>query len=169
MTLDEYQKLALTTAGPDCKGSKVYSMGGVGGEAGEYIDVVKKHLFHGISEEKSREEALKELGDLLWGVAQAADAWGFTLEDVADRNLSKLRARYPNGFSTAASQARVDQHTQALPAANHYCDSLSPCIEHGCNSRSCFCACPVSVGADCWKENPCRAHGCASDDCRCPV
>lgn len=109
MKLNEYQEKALRTAGPTCRGSRVYSMGGVGGEAGEYIDVVKKHLFHGVSEEVSKEKALKELGDVLWGIAQAADSWDLTLEQVATVNLNKLQARYPQGFSPEASQRRTDE------------------------------------------------------------
>jgi len=101
-TLNEYQTAALRTAGPN-RLSLAYSMGGVGGEAGEYIDVVKKHLFHGVSLEKSKTNALNELGDLLWGIAQAADAWGFNLEAVANANINKLLLRYPNGFDTKAA------------------------------------------------------------------
>lgn len=108
MKFDDYQQEALRTAGPKCRGSLAYSMGGVGGEAGEYVDVVKKHLFHDKPHDVSRDQALKELGDLLWGIAQAADAWGLSLSDVATVNIQKLRARYPDGFSAAASAARLD-------------------------------------------------------------
>jgi NTP pyrophosphatase (non-canonical NTP hydrolase) len=108
MTLDEYQEQALKTAGDDIRGSIVYSMAGVGGEAGEYLDVVKKHVFHKHPFESCREKALKELGDVLWGLAQAAGAWGLTLNEVAETNVAKLRARYPNGFSPEASINRKD-------------------------------------------------------------
>ncbi len=97
-TFNDYQVEALKTAGPEVKGSLPYSMGGIGGEAGEYIDVVKKHLFHGRTYLESRNAAFKELGDVLWGIAQAADAWGFKLEEVAMANIEKLKARYPGGF-----------------------------------------------------------------------
>lgn len=98
----------MRTAGLS-RGSLAYSMGGVGGEAGEYIDVVKKFLFHSRPEEESREKARLELGDLLWGIAQAADAWGFTLSEIAAGNVDKLRARYPAGFTVAAAAAKADE------------------------------------------------------------
>lgn len=108
-TLNEYQAAALRTAGSN-RGSITYSMGGVGGEAGEYIDVVKKYLFHGnLSTDEAKSKAKKELGDLLWGVAQAADAWGFTLEEVAAENIAKLLVRYPTGFTPEAARARLDE------------------------------------------------------------
>ncbi len=109
MDFDYFQEQALRTAGSRCKGSLAYSMGGVGGEAGEYVDVVKKHLFHDVPYSESREKALKELGDVLWGIAQAADAWGFSLDHVAWQNIAKLRARYPNGWSAEAAAAKADE------------------------------------------------------------
>lgn len=33
---------------------------------------------------------------------------GYTLEDIAQMNISKLTTRYPDGFSREASQKRVD-------------------------------------------------------------
>lgn len=169
MDFQEYQEKALRTAGPECRGNLAYSMGGVGGEAGEYVDVVKKHLWHGVSEEDSRDKALKELGDLLWGVAQAADAWGLSLEEVAGYNLAKLAARYPNGFTTEASKARVDTQPEvtrwADPAVAYErvfnepmplvtrdacagedggCPISTPCVMHVCRPSVCFC--PGAVG-----------------------
>lgn len=114
-TLNDYQTAALRTAGPN-RGNLAYSMGGVGGESGEYVDVVKKHLFHGKPYDVSRVNALKELGDLQWGIAQAADAWGFTLEEVAAANISKLTQRYPRGFTTEAAAARADEVPFADPS-----------------------------------------------------
>lgn len=109
MNLNDYQAEALRTAGPTVRGDLAYSMGGVGGEAGEYLDVVKKHLWHGKDHDASRQQALKELGDLLWGIAQAADAWGWTLDEVARANVVKLRLRYPAGFTPAAAAAKADE------------------------------------------------------------
>ena len=112
MTFDEYQRLALRTAGGKIRGSLAYSMGGIGGEAGEYVDVVKKHLFHDKPYAESREKALKEIGDTMWGCAQAADAWGASLEEVAQANIEKLRQRYPEGFSAEAARNRADEVTK---------------------------------------------------------
>lgn len=77
---------------------------GIGGEAGEVQDLVKKHLGHGHPLDK--EKLVKELGDVLWYVAAIADQAGVSLEMVAQVNVEKLRKRYPNGFSSEASLNR---------------------------------------------------------------
>ena len=69
---------------------------GLCGEAGEFIELVKKHLFHG--KDLDRDLAAKELGDVLWYLAVAADAIGFSLDKIATWNVAKLVARYPDGF-----------------------------------------------------------------------
>lgn len=122
MLLDEYQKLAMRTNGtpnvPVWMVNERVSLDGVThqllnavfglvGEAGELSEDVKHALFHGRAFD--RENAIKELGDLLWYVAQGADALGVSLEEVARRNVEKLKARYPEGFSSLASAARADE------------------------------------------------------------
>jgi NTP pyrophosphatase (non-canonical NTP hydrolase) len=77
---------------------------GLAGESGEYADLIKKHLFH--SHALDREKARKELSDVLWYVAVAAHQLGFTLSSVAQANVDKLRARYPDGFDPLRSQNR---------------------------------------------------------------
>lgn len=101
--LNEYQKKALATAGehgetelaPEDK-RLLYAALACAGEAGEVVEAVKKQLFHG----KPRDPAkiADELGDLLWGVAYAAAQAGYTLEQIANLNVHKLAARYPEGF-----------------------------------------------------------------------
>jgi NTP pyrophosphatase (non-canonical NTP hydrolase) len=80
---------------------------GLGGEAGEVLDLLKKTLGHG--QPLDLEKVKKELGDVLWYVAAIATLLGLELDAVAEANLAKLRARYPNGFSEAASVERVDE------------------------------------------------------------
>lgn len=84
---------------------------GLCGEAGEAGEAVKKHLFHG--HDLDVPKLRKELGDVLWYVATLATTAGLSLEDVADANIAKLSARYPDGFSTEASIARVDAQAGA--------------------------------------------------------
>lgn len=111
LTLDEYQRLALRTAGsfPTVEEAlKCWALG-VAGEGGEFADGVKKALYHGVGLEPSRIKLAKELGDGLWYYAAAAHALGFTLEEIAQMNVAKLRERYPDGFSNEASAARVDE------------------------------------------------------------
>lgn len=99
MTLDDYQIEAMRTCPNDPK--MVMPALGLCGEAGEYADIVKKHLYHGHA--LDRDKAIKELGDVLWYVAVAARSLGSSLEYVAEVNVAKLRARYPGGFSPLRS------------------------------------------------------------------
>lgn len=79
---------------------------GIAGEVGEVADLVKKSLFHG--HKIDQESIKKELGDVLWYMAQLARLAGITLEDVAVANIEKLKERYPDGFSVEASINRKD-------------------------------------------------------------
>lgn len=55
------------------------------------------------------ESALRlEIGDVLWGIAELCDVYGWSMEDIAVANIQKLRTRYPHSFSAEASMARVD-------------------------------------------------------------
>ena len=101
MTLDEYQKQALTTAqhDPDPLMAKTIWAMGVAGEAGEVVEKLKKIVaYHnGNITHEAREELAKELGDVLWYIAVFADALGLTLEEVMQRNVAKLRSRKSRG------------------------------------------------------------------------
>ena len=108
MTINEYQKLALTTLNPELSQKDVLINGVMGlcGEAGEAIDIVKKHLHQGHA--LDREKLIKELGDIAWYLAETAAALDISLEDVLARNIEKLRSRYPEGFSTERSVNREE-------------------------------------------------------------
>ncbi len=108
MTINEYQKLAMTTLNPALSEKDVLINGVMGlcGESGEAIDIVKKHLAQG--HELDREHLIKELGDIAWYLAEVAYVLGVPLEEVLQRNIDKLRARYPEGFDTERSLARKD-------------------------------------------------------------
>jgi len=103
MTLNEYQKLAQRTS-PD--GHDKLLMGAIGmcGEAGEFIDIVKKVRFQGHLLDTRK--LIEELGDVLFYCAEAAVGLGITLEEAAQRNIEKLRRRYPDGFSVSQSMNR---------------------------------------------------------------
>ena len=49
----------------------------------------------------------KEVGDLLWFIAEYCTANGWLLEDVMQMNIDKLKARYPEGFDPEKSQNRA--------------------------------------------------------------
>ena len=103
MEINEYQKLAMVTLNRelDEKEMLTNSVMGLCGESGEACDLVKKHLFHG--HELDRESLIKELGDVAWYLAEGAEALGIPLEEVFERNIEKLRRRYPEGFSSEKS------------------------------------------------------------------
>jgi NTP pyrophosphatase (non-canonical NTP hydrolase) len=113
MDANEYQRLAGRTLidRPDFAISDddlmlVWNALGLVGEAGEVADLLKKGIFHqhGINLPK----VAKELGDVLWYVAALCTRLGLTLNEVMSLNIAKLRERYPDGYSPAASVARVD-------------------------------------------------------------
>jgi NTP pyrophosphatase (non-canonical NTP hydrolase) len=103
MTFEEYQELAMRTANLDKAGMSNVALG-LCGEAGEVADIVKKWMFqdHPLDYAKLREE----LGDVMWYLALACELMDVSLADIAAMNITKLKARYPNGFSAEASVNR---------------------------------------------------------------
>lgn len=79
---------------------------GLCGESGECIDLVKKFLFQG--HELDRDKLAEELGDVAWYLAATAHAIGYSLEDVFQKNIDKLRRRYPDGFTEEKSIHREE-------------------------------------------------------------
>ena len=108
MTINEYQKLAMTTLNPALNKKDVLINGVMGlcGEAGEAIDLVKKHLAQG--HPLDREKLIGELGDIAWYLAETATVLEVDLETVLARNIEKLKRRYPEGFATERSLDRKD-------------------------------------------------------------
>lgn len=109
MTINEYQKEALRTeSGMHHNGDKVdrllNGLMGLNGEAGEAIDLLKKHFYQG--HELDEKHIAKELGDVAWYIAISADAIGYDLETILQMNVDKLRKRYPNGFEDSKSKNR---------------------------------------------------------------
>ncbi|ARC28132.1 MULTISPECIES: nucleoside triphosphate pyrophosphohydrolase family protein [Bacillus cereus group] len=117
--LDQYQEGALRTwnTNNDFGGRVLNAALGLTGEAGEVADIVKRAIFHGHGfnpahcpgeEEGNTHKIALELGDILYYIAIMSHEIGYTLEDIAQMNISKLATRYPEGFSREASQKRVD-------------------------------------------------------------
>ena len=108
MTINEYQKLAMTTLNPELRPKDVLINGVMGlcGESGEAIDIVKKWLAQG--HDLDREKLAKELGDICWYLAETATALDLSLEDIMTANIEKLKQRYPEGFDTARSINRTE-------------------------------------------------------------
>ena len=117
MTFDEYQAIANATSGMRDKrdidtrilggpsfGDFVnfvrvdHGAAGCASEAGEIAEHVKHVRFHGTA--LDREHLIKEAGDALWYLAELAIGLGTTLEKIAERNVEKLKRRYPEGHFT---------------------------------------------------------------------
>ena len=97
MNLDEYQERAGETAiYPD---GLNYPILGLAGEAGELCNKYKKILRDkgGEADINDMDELAKELGDVLWYVAQIATELDTDLETIARRNLMKLAGRKARG------------------------------------------------------------------------
>lgn len=109
MRFDDYQNDSLQTSAYYEDRTLALAIFGLGvaGEAGEVSELIKKQVGHG--HPADRDKVAKELGDVLWYVAAIATEYGLSLGEVARLNIEKLRARYPEGFSTQASLARVDE------------------------------------------------------------
>ena len=104
MTFNEYQAYAARTSGcaPDRK--ILNGVMGLNGEAGECIDIVKKHIMQG--HPLDREKLIDELSDVLWYCAELASGLEISLDEAAAHNVEKLKKRYPDGFETKRSLER---------------------------------------------------------------
>ena len=107
MNLNDYQDATERTQfrGLDFNGTLAVLTLGIGGESGEVQDLIKKALGHGAV--LSLDRVAEELGDLLWYVARLAAHLNLSLDVIAEKNLAKLQARYPNGFEKVAGVKTV--------------------------------------------------------------
>lgn len=98
MTLNDYQKEALSTAVYGSGSKIIYPTLGLAGEAGEVADKVKKVLRDndGNFDEWRKIQIAAEIGDVLWYIAALTNDLGYTLEDIAKLNLGKLKSRREN-------------------------------------------------------------------------
>lgn len=83
---------------------------GMSAEAGEFTEVVKKIVFQG---KEPTEENLfhlkRELGDIIWYVAQACMGLDVSFNEIVEMNVEKLQARYPGGsFDVHYSENRAE-------------------------------------------------------------
>ena len=96
MTFEEYQRQSRKTANyPSIGQIYVYPTLGLTGQSGEVAEKVKK-IFRddgGVLTPERREEIKKELGDVLWYVAQLCTDMNLSMDEVAWFNLQKLFSR----------------------------------------------------------------------------
>lgn len=107
MTLNEYQRLAARTINPRLTEAEIeqHALYGLASEAGEVLGLWQKQLQ---GHEIDDMHFLKEVGDVLWMIAELLTVDGHTLGEAAQMNIDKLKARYPDGFDTEHSIHRRD-------------------------------------------------------------
>lgn len=108
MTGNEYQKLAMRTCSipyDQREDMLRHAVFGLASEAGEVAGILQKE-YQG--HEFNKEHMKKELGDCLWMIAEACQALDLGMDDVMQTNIDKLKARFPEGFSTEKSINRKE-------------------------------------------------------------
>ena len=115
MTLDEYQKQAMTTElmerAKELNANDPAFMAkllGLVGEAGEVAEKFKKIVRDkdGVVSEEDKKEIIKELGDVLWYISAMANYLDVSLDEVARMNLDKLFSRQNRGTSRGSGDNR---------------------------------------------------------------
>lgn len=111
MTTESYQEQAmLFRSDIQCNGEQsdmLYAALGLTGEAGEFAELIKKHVFQ--TKPLDKEHAKRELGDICWYLALACSTLGISIDDVLQANIEKLVARYPNlSFSVEHANNRAE-------------------------------------------------------------
>ena len=83
---------------------------GICAEGGEFTEVVKKIVFQGKPVNEDNIFHMKrELGDIMWYVAQACMALDTDFNEIIEMNVDKLKSRYPGGeFDVHYSENRKD-------------------------------------------------------------
>jgi len=109
MKFNEYQKLARQTAIYAGAGKNfVYPALGLCGESGEVAEKIKKIIRDkdNVVDGKCRADLEKELGDVLWYVANLAAELELDLENIAQKNIAKLRSRKERGVLHGSGDER---------------------------------------------------------------
>ncbi len=108
MDLADYQRRSRRTAEYPREAWLAYPALGLAGEAGEVAEHAKKAIRDdgGEVSDERRAAMAKELGDVLWYVAQLASELGLDLDAVAQANLDKLLSRQRRGVLSGSGDDR---------------------------------------------------------------
>ena len=106
--MNNYQKAATRTIKKDLSTGHLIQEAALGmtAEAGEVANHIRKICYQGHSLDSKY--IIKELGDVLWYIAEMCTALNISLEEVATTNIDKLKKRYPNGFRVEDSINRKE-------------------------------------------------------------
>ncbi len=109
MKFDEYQDQSGKTAiYPDRGKNFIYPALGLAGETGEVAEKIKKVIRDkgGVVDDITRQALQKELGDVLWYVAQLCTELDLSMSDVAEKNIEKLLSRQKRGQLSGEGDTR---------------------------------------------------------------
>jgi len=109
MDFIEYQNKAKSTAIYPLEYVIIYPTLGLCGESGEVAEKIKKWLRDGggsVLPEEKLELLKKELGDVLWYLANLADDLGLSLQEIAELNIAKLVDRKNRGVLQGSGDNR---------------------------------------------------------------
>jgi|ERR1044071_6631229 NTP pyrophosphatase (non-canonical NTP hydrolase) len=106
MTATEYQKACQRTKSSICLSISgmarhedlIHACMGINTESGELTDALKKFLFY--CKPLDMVNVVEEIGDLLWYIAILCEYTGLSMEEIMEKNINKLKVRYPLKFST---------------------------------------------------------------------
>ena len=107
MDLSRYQKLAARTMNPNLDGTETlqHALYTLAAETGEIHGLFQKEKQ---GHELEREHLIKEIGDAMWALAELCTVCDLDMSSVAETNIEKLEARYPNGFEAEKSLHRAE-------------------------------------------------------------
>jgi NTP pyrophosphatase (non-canonical NTP hydrolase) len=108
LDFNQYQKQALSTAIYPENMAIQYCAMKLGGEAGECLEKIAKTYRdnEGIFSDEKKKAIAKELGDILWYIANLAFLFDYTFEQVASMNLNKLADRQKRGTLSGSGDNR---------------------------------------------------------------
>lgn len=103
----KYQELAARTINKELTPTQMehHALHGMVGEIGEIHSLYQK-IYQG--HDCDTEHLKKELGDLLWFIAEYCTSRGWELEEIMLMNIHKLKARFPQGFEVDKSLHRKE-------------------------------------------------------------
>jgi len=102
MLIEEYQELAFKTALETAK-NPAYMVANLASEAGEVAGKYAKWIRDGVLDEAGMQ---KEVGDVLWQIAGLSTVMGWSLADLASKNLQKLAQRQANNTLKGSGDER---------------------------------------------------------------
>lgn len=106
MHFDEYLDEARQTAIYPREDAYAYLALGLNGEAGEVAEKIKRLYRDVHKKDFEGVDVAPELGDVLWYLALLADEFGYSLEEIAEMNLAKLRDRRERGVIEGSGDHR---------------------------------------------------------------